>query len=42
MFLTGIEQYMLKNKWQAITFFALTLFIIFVVIQTFYVVSIQR
>jgi len=42
MFLTGIEQYMLKNKWQAITFFALTLFIIFVVIKTFYVASIQR
>lgn len=42
MFLMGIEQYLLKKKTLSIAFFAITLFIILVVIQTFYVASIKR
>jgi len=42
MFLNGIEQYALKKKGRAISFFILTLFIILVAIQTFYVASIKR
>ena len=42
MFLTGIEQYALKKKGWAISFFFITLLIILVVIQTFYVASLKR
>lgn len=42
MFLMGIEQYLLKKKIFSITFFALTLLIILVIIQTIYVSSIKR
>jgi len=42
MFLLGIEQYLLKKKRLSIAFFALTLLIILVVIQTFYVASIKK
>ena len=42
MFLMGIEQYFLKKKRWAISFFILTLLIILVVIQTFYVAIIKR
>lgn len=42
MFLTGIEQYILKKKKFSIAFFTLTLLIILVVIQTFYFASIKR
>ncbi|MDN3015714.1 hypothetical protein PH210_05760 [Paenibacillus sp. BSR1-1] len=42
MFLNGIEQYILKKNRVSIAFFVLTLFIILVVIQTFYVASLKR
>jgi hypothetical protein len=39
MFLNGVEQYALKKKGMAISFFILTLLIILVAIQSFYVAS---
>jgi hypothetical protein len=42
MFLLGTEQYILKKKRLSIPFFALTLLIILVVIQTFYISSIKK
>ncbi|MED4227527.1 hypothetical protein [Neobacillus cucumis] len=42
MFLNGIEQYILKKKGRSISFFILSVFIILVAVQSFYVATLKR
>ncbi|MDQ0202270.1 hypothetical protein [Neobacillus ginsengisoli] len=42
MFLNGIEQYILKKKGWSISFFILSVFIILVALQSFYVSTLKR
>jgi hypothetical protein len=42
MFLTGIEQYILKKKGLSISFFIISAFLILVAVQSFYVSTLKR
>ena len=42
MFLMGIEQYILKKKVWSISFFILSVFLILVAVQSFYVSTLKR
>ena len=42
MFLAGIEQYILKKKGWSISFFIVSVFLILVAVQSFYVSTLKR